>query len=123
MISSRSEQVVKSPGFLNESSIDPPKSRADTVSPGLEGRPRYQLLLADGFEGVQLSRDDPQVSDGFIPFVGEEIGSLLRIFVWQAVWIDDTVGELMSQSEPAAFELSGVRESVTASVSTRSELL
>jgi hypothetical protein len=70
MISSRSEQVVKSPGFLNDSSNDPPKSRADTVSPGLEGRPRYQLLLADGFEGVQLSRDDPQVSDGFIPFVG-----------------------------------------------------
>lgn len=67
---------------MNDGSNDPPKLRvylnldslvdlrADTVWPGLEGRPRYQFLLADGFEGVQLTSDDPQVSDAPIPFCG-----------------------------------------------------
>jgi hypothetical protein len=32
--------------------------RAHTVWTGLEGLPRYQKLLADGFDGVQLTTDD-----------------------------------------------------------------
>ncbi len=33
--------------------------RADTIWPGLEGLPRYQRLMTDGFEGVQLTNDPP----------------------------------------------------------------
>jgi hypothetical protein len=89
MMSFRSQQVVKSSGFLNDGSNDPPKLRvylnlaslvdlrADTVVPVFEGRPRYQLLLADGFEGLQLTNDDPQVSDAPIPFRGRDRTILL----------------------------------------------
>src|ERR1700744_2634753 len=32
--------------------------RADSAWPGLQGLARYERLLADGFEGVQLTTDD-----------------------------------------------------------------
>jgi hypothetical protein len=72
-MNSKSEHMVKSSGYLSDGSIDHPKLRhylnpdslvdlrADTVWPGLVGRARHQLLLADGFVRVQLTDDDPQV--------------------------------------------------------------
>ena len=60
--------------FFNDGSAEPPKLRvylnldnlvdlrADSAWPGLEGLPRYQRLFADGFEGVQLTTDDPPVA-------------------------------------------------------------
>jgi hypothetical protein len=55
--------------LLNDGSTSPPKInvylnldnlvdlRADTIWPGLNGLPRYQRLIADGFDGVQLTTD------------------------------------------------------------------
>lgn len=44
--------------------------RAGTVWPGLEGIPRYQRLMEDGFEGVQLTTDDPPVAGAPLPHCG-----------------------------------------------------
>lgn len=71
-----------SSGFLNDGSAQPPKLsvhlnldnlvdlRPDSVWPGLDGLPCYQRLLADGFEGVQLTTDDPPVAGSPIPHCG-----------------------------------------------------
>jgi hypothetical protein len=73
MMNFKPGHMVKSSGYLSDGSNDHPKFRhylnsdshidlrADTVWPDLEGTARYQLLLADGFVGVQLIDDDPQV--------------------------------------------------------------
>ncbi len=44
--------------------------RADTIWPGLDGLPRYQRLMADGFEGVQLTTDDLPVTGALLPHCG-----------------------------------------------------
>jgi hypothetical protein len=44
--------------------------RADTAWPGLEGLPRYERLLADGFEGVQLTTDDRRPTGTQLPHCG-----------------------------------------------------
>ena len=61
--------------FFNDGSTESPKLRiylnldnltdlrADTVWPGLEGLERYRQLLTDGFEGVQVTTDDPIPAD------------------------------------------------------------
>jgi len=66
--------------FLNDGSADAPKLRvylnldnltglrADTVWPGLTGADRDERLLADGFEGIQLTTDEPY--PGPLPYVG-----------------------------------------------------
>ncbi len=43
--------------------------RSDTIWPGFEGNARYERLLADGFEGVQLPNDGP-VTAGILPQCG-----------------------------------------------------
>jgi len=61
--------MTSNSGFVNDgSSLQPRLSvylnldnlvdlRADSSWPGLEGQARYEKLLADGFEGVQLTTD------------------------------------------------------------------
>jgi hypothetical protein len=44
--------------------------RPDTIWPGFEGSPRYQRLKKDGFEGVQLTTDDPPAAGGLLPHCG-----------------------------------------------------
>ena len=44
--------------------------RAGSAWPGHEGLPRYQQLLADGFEGVQLTTADPPVEGASLPHCG-----------------------------------------------------
>ena len=68
--------------FLNDGSAQNPKLkvylnldnlrdlRGDTVWPGLEGLDRYRRLAADGFEGVQVTTDDPFPVDSPLPFCG-----------------------------------------------------
>jgi hypothetical protein len=68
--------------FLNDGSAEAPKLsvylnldnlvdlRADSVWPGLEGLPRYERLLADGFEGVQLTTGDAPPMDAPLPHCG-----------------------------------------------------
>lgn len=65
-------------GFVNDGSPQVPRLcvylnldnlvdlRADSAWPCLEGFARYQKLQLDGFEGAQLTTDDPPVAD--IPF-------------------------------------------------------
>jgi hypothetical protein len=44
--------------------------RADSAWPGLEGLPRYEALLADGFEGVQLTTGAPPSAGALLPHCG-----------------------------------------------------
>lgn len=69
-------------GFLNDGSADPPKLRvflnldtltdlrADTLWPGYDDERRYEQLLADGFEGVQLTTNDPIANQVILPYCG-----------------------------------------------------
>ncbi|HEY4357334.1 MAG TPA: hypothetical protein VGN16_16405 [Acidobacteriaceae bacterium] len=68
--------------FLNDGSGDAPRLsvhlnldsladlRVDSEWPGLEDLPRYQYLLVDGFEGVQLTTDDPPMARMPLPHCG-----------------------------------------------------
>jgi hypothetical protein len=68
--------------FLNDGSKEIPRLsvylnldnlvdlRADSMWPGLEGLPRYQRLLTDGFEGVQLTTNDPPLPGTPLPHCG-----------------------------------------------------
>jgi hypothetical protein len=68
--------------FLNDGSAETPRLsvylnldnlvdlRADSAWPGLEGVPRYQRLLADGFEGVQFTTNDSPVVGAPLPHCG-----------------------------------------------------
>src|SRR5271165_5762099 len=68
--------------FFNDGSDDAPKLsvylnldnlvdlRSDTIWPGLEGLARYRRLMDDGFEGVQLTTNDPPLADAPIPHCG-----------------------------------------------------
>jgi hypothetical protein len=74
--------MLSSSRFLNDGSEKPPRLsvylnldnlvdlRADSTWPGLEGLPRYQRLLADGFEGVQLTTNDPHLPGALLPHCG-----------------------------------------------------
>ncbi len=69
-------------GFLNDGSVDAPKLRvylnldnltdlpSNSLWPGLEGSARYQRLLADAFEGVQLTTDAPAPAEALLPYCG-----------------------------------------------------
>ena len=68
--------------FLNDGSAENPKLRvylnldnladlpADSAWPGLEGMERYRQLLADGFEGVQVTTDEPFPADAPLAYCG-----------------------------------------------------
>jgi hypothetical protein len=68
--------------LLNDGSNDAPKLfvylnldnlvdlRAGSVWPGLDGEARYLRLKADGFEGVQLTNDDPALKGAALPHCG-----------------------------------------------------
>ncbi len=68
--------------FFHDGSEDAPKLkvylnldnlvdlRADTIWPGLEGLARYRRLMDDGFEGVQLTTNDPPLAEAPIPHCG-----------------------------------------------------
>lgn len=68
--------------FINEGSAVAPRLRiylnldsladlrSDSLWRGYEGSTRYQRLLSDGFEGVQLTTDAPEVSDVLLPHCG-----------------------------------------------------
>ena len=68
--------------FLNDGSSDAPKLRVylnldnlldlrpGSIWPGLDGLPRYRRLIADGFEGVQLTNDDPALAGAPLPHCG-----------------------------------------------------
>lgn len=68
--------------FLNDGSTEAPKLcvylnldtladlREDTVWAGGEGMHRYRKLLEDGFEGVQLTTDDPVLAGMPFPYCG-----------------------------------------------------
>jgi hypothetical protein len=68
--------------FANDGSSDSPKLGvylnldtlvdlgAGMVWPGLDGLPRWQRLLEDGFEGVQLTSDAPPVLGALLPHCG-----------------------------------------------------
>ena len=68
--------------LLNDGSADAPKLkvyinldtlvdlRPGSVWPGVNGLARYQLLMADGFEGVQLTTDASPVADAPLPHCG-----------------------------------------------------
>ena len=74
--------MMSASGLLNDGSADPPKLRVymnlDTLVdlrpasswPGLSGLARYQRLKADGFQGVQLTTDDPPLPDAPLPHCG-----------------------------------------------------
>ncbi|HEX5283773.1 MAG TPA: hypothetical protein VFW30_06615 [Bryocella sp.] len=69
-------------GFINDGSDATPRLsvylnldnlvdlRTGSVWPGLEGLPRYEHLLADGFEGVQLTTDDSPPAGAPLPHCG-----------------------------------------------------
>jgi hypothetical protein len=66
--------MTSNSGFVNDGSQQAPRLsvymnldnlvdlRADSAWPRLEGLPRYEKLLADGFEGVQLTTDDAAIA-------------------------------------------------------------
>ncbi len=68
--------------FFNDGSGDAPKLkvylnldnlvdlRADTIWPGVEGLALYRRLMHDGFEGVQLTTNDPPLAGAPIPHCG-----------------------------------------------------
>jgi len=68
--------------FFNDGSGEAPKLkvyinldnlvdlRADTIWPGLEGLARYRRLIDEGFEGVQLTTNDPPLAGEPIPHCG-----------------------------------------------------
>lgn len=68
--------------YFNDGSPDPPKLRVylnlgnlddlgpQSIWPGLDASARYQRLLDDGFEGVQLTSDDLPASESTVPFCG-----------------------------------------------------
>lgn len=68
--------------FLNDGTADSPKLRiylnldnlvdlrSDSVWPRLEGLPRYRQLIADGFEGVQLTSDVAPLANVPLPYCG-----------------------------------------------------
>jgi len=68
--------------LLNDGSSDAPKLRVylnldnlldlrpGSIWPGLDGLPRYLRLIADGFEGVQLTNDDPPLAAAPLPHCG-----------------------------------------------------
>jgi hypothetical protein len=68
--------------YVHDGSDDPPKLkiylnldtlidlRSDSVWPGLEGLSCYVRLLADGFEGVQLTTDAPALAGATLPHCG-----------------------------------------------------
>jgi hypothetical protein len=74
--------MTPSSHFLNDGSGEPPKLsvylnldnlvdlRADSIWPALEGLPLYEGLLADGFEGVQLTTSDPKLLAAPLPHCG-----------------------------------------------------
>src|SRR5580658_10356964 len=74
--------MTSSSRFLNDGSADPPKLsvylnldnlvdlRPDSIWPGLEGPQRYERLLADGFEGVQLTTGDRTIAGMQLPYCG-----------------------------------------------------
>lgn len=44
--------------------------RADSIWPGLDGLARYERLISDGFEGVQLTTDEPALARVPLPYCG-----------------------------------------------------
>lgn len=68
--------------LFNDGSADAPKLsvylnldnlvdlHADSIWPGLDGLPRYQRLMSDGFEGVQLTTDEPALAGVPLPYCG-----------------------------------------------------
>jgi hypothetical protein len=68
--------------YLNDGTADSPKLRiylnlanlidlrSDSVWPQLEGLPCYQQLIADGFEGVQLTSDSTPLDNAPLPHCG-----------------------------------------------------
>ena len=74
--------MKSSSGFYNDGSANPPRLsvyinldtltdlRAGSVWPGLEGLSAYQRLLADGFEGVQLTTSAPALAESPLPHCG-----------------------------------------------------
>lgn len=68
--------------FINEGSLGAPRLRIylnlnsladlrdDSLWRGYEGSTRYQRLLSDGFDGVQLTTDAPEVSGVLLPHCG-----------------------------------------------------
>lgn len=74
--------MTSSSRFLNDGSGELPKLRVylnldnlvdlrpDSVWPDLEGLPIYQRLLEDGFEGVQFTTSDSQLSSATLPHCG-----------------------------------------------------
>lgn len=68
--------------LLNDGSSEPPKLRVflnldnlidlrpGTVWPGLTGTARDSKLLTDGFEGIQLTGEEPPPAPGGIPYCG-----------------------------------------------------
>ena len=74
---------MRSPtGFLHDGSTEAPKLsvylnldnlvdlRADSSWPHLDGLPRCERLVADGFEGVQLTTNDPPIVHAPVPHCG-----------------------------------------------------
>jgi hypothetical protein len=74
--------MVSASGFLNDGSAEQPKLkvylnldnlidlRPDSRWPRLEGLDRYRRLQEDGFEGVQITTDDPFPADAPFPCCG-----------------------------------------------------
>ena len=74
--------MTKFSGFLNDSSRNALKFRvylnldtflnlrSDSAWPDLEGLARYRLLLANGFEGLQLTNDSAALTDAPLPHCG-----------------------------------------------------
>ncbi len=74
--------MISVSGFLNDNSGSAPKLavylnldnlvglRADSAWPGLYGLPRYQRLIAHGFEGVQLANNDAPLAGAPLPQCG-----------------------------------------------------
>jgi len=74
--------MITTSRLLNDGSTAPPRLsvylnldnltdlRADTIWPGLDGLPRYQRLMADGFEGVQLTADSAVATSAPLPHCG-----------------------------------------------------
>ena len=68
--------------FFNDGSADPPKLRiylnldtltdlrAGTLWPDLTGARRYERLKEDGFEGIQLTTNDPVSDEVTLPYCG-----------------------------------------------------
>jgi hypothetical protein len=74
--------VTKVSHFLNDGSGEEPKLRvylnldnlvdlpASSAWPGIDGLTSYQLLSAEGFEGVQLTTNDPPIEGAALPHCG-----------------------------------------------------